>query len=326
MSLVRIDPITSKPVIFTTKRENRPRDLWKKDFFKLEENFNSYEEECPFCKGNEDKTPEERLNFPEEDWKVSIVRNKFPIISDDRLGLTQNEYSYITSGVHDVIVESDLHYKTYFNMEKSEFEFLYEKIKLRYVELMGDDTINLVSFFKNYQIFAGASLYHPHSQMMSMTITSDILKKEIEGSKEYQKKTGKCPYCHVVENQLKNKDRLVIENKSFISIEPFAAGQKFETWIIPKNHNPYFEKEDNIKDLGDIIYKTFKMLYNTMGNFPYNFYLHSSPKNIDNTMYYHYHFEIIPRVSGGAGFEMATGIRVNSLLPERALELIHKNN
>lgn len=326
MSLVRIDPVTNKNVIFTNKRENRPNDLWSKEIFILKENNNIYEKYCPFCKGNECETPSERIDFPKENWEVSIIRNKYPIVFSEDDIKKLGEYSYITSGIHDVIIESDIHSKTYFNMTKDEFSFLYSKIHQRYIELLADDEISFVTFFKNYQTMAGASLYHSHSQMMSMNASPDSITNEILGCKKYHEEKDTCPYCDDIKMQIKKRDRLIYENEHFISIMPFAAGYKYETYILPKKHSNNFEDENNIKSLADAIYSTFRRMYNAIGNFPYNFYLHSSPKNNKLKKYYHYHFELIPRLSGGAGFELCTGIRVNSLLPEKAAEIIHKSN
>lgn len=327
MSLVRIDPITLKHVVFTFKRDDRPRDLFSMKSFGIVENNNLYEKDCPFCKGNEEHTPASRKGYPENDWKVSIVPNKYPIICDDEddTVCSNGKYSYNSEGYHDVIVESDLHYKTYFNMSLDEFIFLYDAIHKRYVELSRKKEIDFVCFFKNYQTMAGASLYHTHSQMMALKATPDTILNEINGTKRYMSKYGKCPYCEMVEKCLDSKERLIANNEKFVVLSPYAPRYKYETWIIPVNHSPFFEKEEDIKSLADMIYIAFRMLYNTIGNFAYNFYLHSTPANISDDKY-HYHFEIIPRLSGGAGFEMCSGIGVNSLLPEDATKNIILSN
>lgn len=322
MNIVRVCKITNRHVIFSRKREKRPIDLWDGNFFMPKICYEKYEKDCPFCKGNEIYTPNEILVYPKDDWKIRIVPNKYPIVSkDDEIDIKNCKYQYITGGNHYVVIESDNHCDTYFNTSPENFYNLYKSIQTVYKKMLCEEDTNYVSFFKNYQMLAGASLYHPHSQIMSLTATPLTLIEEIKGSDDYYKKNNTCPYCEMIEEQKENNDRTVYENKHFISLMPFASRYKFETWILPKKHNSKFEEEENIMDLADIIKNTFVMIFKTVGNFAYNFYLHSLPRDYQSNNY-HYHFEIIPRLSGGAGFEMNSGIYVNSLLPEDAAKMV----
>lgn len=323
MNLVRICPITSKHVIYSGKRENKPADLWDKAF-KLHKVCDfEYDKNCPFCKGNEPFTPGELYIYPDkENWKIRIVPNKYPIVGGDD-SCVQGKYEYHTPGKHYVIIESDKHCDTYFNMTDGEFYRLYEAVHSAYTKLFADEETNYVCFFKNYQMMGGASLYHPHSQIMSLLGFPDVLCREIDGTKKYISQNGSCPYCDMIDKQRRVKDRLIYENENFIAFEPYASRYKFETWIAPKKHISGFEHETDLKGLAQIVSFTFKALFNVIGNFPYNFYLHSLPKKYQGEDF-HYHFEIIPRISGGAGFEMCSGICVNTLLPEDAAGMVRE--
>lgn len=338
MSLVRIDRISGRSVIFAKKRDNRPSDTWNEDFFAKKEDKEDYKDYCPFCKGNEHYTPSEGYCFPnEEKWQVRIVENKYPIIEDEESSEKISEYSYLSNGEHYVISESPLHSDNYFTLQKKDFESIFVFVQDFYKKLLKKEGINYVCYFKNYQMLAGASMSHPHSQIMSMNVAPNNVLDEMIGAEKYYKEKGVCPYCEEIKEQIEQGDRTIYQNEAFIVIEPYAARYKYETWILPKSHISAFENEseDGLLLLADAAKNAFEMMNVALGDFPFNFYLHSSPKkNLKNNRgitpdrkYYHYHFEIVPRLSGGAGFEICSGIAVNSVIPEDAArEILEKNN
>ena len=326
MSEIRIDPITGRHLIFAVERDLRPTDLWNlaKEVNPMSEL--DYVQKCPFCKGNESATPEEILKVPDsEDWKVRVFPNKFPAIKsmDDENMQSSKPHSiyekYSGIGTHEVIVESPFHNTNYFTMNLEDFTIFIEAMVLRYKAIISNKDIEYVSFFKNHQKLAGASLFHPHSQLIGLNSVPDFVKYEVEGSKTFFDKTHSCPYCHILELELSKKERLIYENEHFAVICPFAPKYKYETWILPKKHLPYFETEDNIDELAKALYFCFKAMYIELGDFPFNMFLHALPKTMKSgEIYYHYHFEINPRLSGNAGFELGTGIYINSIYPEEA--------
>ena len=266
MSEIRIDPITGRHVIFAVERDLRPTDLWNlaKEVNPMSEL--DYVQKCPFCKGNESATPEEILKVPDsEDWKVRVFPNKFPAIKsmDDENMQSSKPHSiyekYSGIGTHEVIVESPFHNTNYFTMNLEDFTIFIEAMVLRYKAIISNKDIEYVSFFKNHQKLAGASLFHPHSQLIGLNSVPDFVKYEVEGSKTFFDKTHSCPYCHILELELSKKERLIYENEHFAVICPFAPKYKYETWILPKKHLPYFEMEDNIDELAKALYFCFKL-------------------------------------------------------------------
>lgn len=285
-----------------------------------------YDPHCPFCRGNEEITPPQRMRYPSEgDWEIRIVPNKFPAIQEEpavrrvRTHLLFEKYSAI--GYHDVIIESPLHNDNYFTMKREHFARIIEMIHQRYTEMIEDEKVDFVSFFKNYQRLAGASLYHPHSQLIGLNSVPDFVRYEVEGATSYFRKSGKCPYCDILKVELSRKERLVCQNEYFAAICPYAPKYKYEVWILPKQHRAFFEEEREIRALAEILHKTFAMMNRLLSDFPYNLYLHALPKSMAGCEeFYHYHFEINPRISGNAGFELGTGIYINSIFPEQAAE------
>lgn len=329
MSEIRLDVITKRPVIFTNTRENKPTDLWDGKVMKMFEKFDNveYSRSCPFCVGNESMTPECIYENNNGNSTVKIIPNLYPIIQNEIDIMPISDYCYFSMGMHDVIVESSLHNDTYFTMSSEQFYEIYKTVHRRYVELMKDENISYVSFFKNYKMLGGASMQHSHSQILAIDATPLKLNNEIECARESYEKKKTCPFCDMIKFEMRKRKRVIFENEKFIAIEPYAAAYKYETHIYPKRHISSFENEDDILQLSQTIHKVFNMLYNTIGDFPFNLYLNSLLKTKkDYKDSYHYSFRIIPKITGSAGFEMASGIRVNSVYPEDATNMILSKN
>lgn len=329
MSEIRIDPITGRHVIFAQDRDLRPTDLWNKVIGAYKIPDVPYSKDCPFCLGNEDQTPAEIMRIPnEKNWKIRVVPNKYPALKASKEDMTKvqtriktnslfEKYSGI--GTHEVIVESPFHNDNYFNMSSEDFELFMNIMFERYCDIISNPAIDFVSFFKNYQKLAGASLFHPHSQIIGLGSVPDFVRYEIEGAGKYFAGSITCPYCDILKVELSKKERLVYENDDFAVISPFAPKYKYEVWVLPKTHTPFFENENNIKSLADALHTAMKLLNKVIGDFPFNMYLHALPKSMkDSSSFYHYHIEINPRISGNAGFELGTGIYINSVFPEEA--------
>lgn len=335
MSEIRIDPITKRQVIFAKGRDLKPSDLWTKEIKKIfldTQKREAYEEHCPFCIGNEEITPPEFMRYPEQGaWRARIVPNKFPAVDDEgsesvhrtKTNAIFERYSAI--GCHDVIIESALHNDNYFTIGEEGFFAVFYLMHQRYRQIMGDVQIDCVSFFKNYQRLAGASLYHPHSQLIGLNGVPDFVRYEVEGSQAYYARSEQCPYCDILKIEQSRKERLVCENEYFAAICPYAPKHKYEVWILPKRHQAFFEKEEEIRALSMLCHEIFARMHQVLGDFPYNMYLHSLPKSLAREAdCYHYHFEIAPRISGNAGFELSTGIYINSVFPEQAADKLRR--
>ena len=329
MSEIRLDVITKRPVIFTNTRENKPTDLWDGKIMKIFEKFDDveYSRNCPFCLGNESMTPESIYENNNGSSTVKIIPNLYPIIQNEMDIKSVNDFCYFSAGRHDVIVESSLHNDTYFTISKEQFYEIYKTVHKRYVELIEDDNISYVSFFKNYKMLGGASLQHSHSQILAIDAIPLKLNNEIECARKSYEQNNSCPFCDMINYEMRKNERVIFENEKFIAIEPYASAYKYETHIYPKMHISSFENEEDILQLSNILHKVFNMLYNTIGDFPFNLYLNSLLKTKkEYSKSYHYSFRIIPKITGSAGFEMASGIRVNSVYPEEATKMILSKN
>jgi len=319
MSEIRYDLITGKRVIIATERGKRPHDF----------NVN-YEEKknntCPFCPGNEEMTPPTLVEIKDKkgNWLVRGFENKFAAVNTDLKSfevpsLYKAEYGY---GVAEVIVESPEHDVTFGSLSLGQMQKVFMAIIERYKKIAQDDKIKYIQVFKNFGARGGASLEHGHWQIIAISFIPDVVEKEVTGTQEYIKKKGKCPYCEIVKYEKEEGKRIISENENFIVIAPYASQYPYECWIIPKEHQERFEelKEENVASLTKIL-KTLIVKYEREFNFPpYNIVVHTLP--IYDTRNYHWHFEIAPRLTVAAGFELGTGVYINPVPPELAASVL----
>jgi len=319
MSEIRYDLITGKRVIIATERGKRPHDF----------NVN-YEEKknntCPFCPGNEEMTPPTLVEIKDKkgNWLVRGFENKFAAVNTDLKSfevpsLYKAEYGY---GVAEVIVESPEHDVTFGSLSLEQMQKVFMAIIERYKKIAQDDKIKYIQVFKNFGARGGASLEHGHWQIIATSFIPDVVEKEVAGTQEYIKKKGKCPYCEIVKYEKEEGKRIISENENFIVIAPYASQYPYECWIIPKEHQERFEelKEENVASLTKIL-KTLIVKYEREFNFPpYNIVVHTLP--IYDTRNYHWHFEIAPRLTVAAGFELGTGVYINPVPPELAASVL----
>jgi len=315
MSEMRKNPFTGNYVIIAPERANRPN---------INEESNN-ENLCPFCRGNENLTPEELLVFHEKNsknWILRIVKNKFPSVDclkpfqeNYENPLEINSYAF---GTAEVIVETPFHNKKLQDYSKEETERVVNAYKQRYLALSKNKDYKYICIFKNSGKKAGASISHSHSQIITIPVIPSIIKIEISAAKKYFKENKTCVYCDMVKNEQKLKKRIVFENKNFVSFVPYYANFPYEIMILPKNHNSKFEKinKEEISDFAETLIEVIKKLDKKLKNLAYNFFIHTSPPKTRLKNQYHWHVELIPKTYTGAGFEMGTGILVNVHSPE----------
>lgn len=330
MQELRKDPILDRWVIISTERQKRPSD------FLFREKAISNGGFCPFCEGNEDKTPDEITairktgtlhNSP--GWSLRVVPNRFPVLSVEEKLLKQGEglYDKISGvGAHEVIIETPSHNATLSTISIPEFINILTVYRKRIADLKKDTRLKYVLVFKNKGISAGASLEHSHSQLIALPIVPKRVIEEIEGSERHYKYKERCIYCDIIHQEIPQQIRVVAENKDFITISPFASQSPFETWILPKKHHSTFEffKDDSIENLAIIFSETLKKLDKVLDNPPYNFILHTTPFGMENIEYYHWHFEIMPKLTRTAGFEWGSGFYINPTSPEEATKFLRE--
>lgn len=326
MPEIRRDPFTDEEVVIVVERSKRPSDWLAKD--NCNDTTNKKNNNCFFCRGNEKSTPPEsfRINDKNGNWIVRSFPNKFPIFSpNSKVQKEREELFDITNGIgtHEVIVENYKHDKNFFNMSAEEFKYIILAYRERYAALYNKPSTQYVSLFKNYLKDAGASLNHPHSQIISLPITPNKVMIELYNCKKFYTVKGESLHGAIIREEKKRKRRVILETDSFIVIAPFASKYKYETEIIYKKDELFqFISNSTINQLSEVFFSLFNRYRKTLGDvFPFNLILHGHPKSMEHIPY-KWHFHIIPRLSCFAGFELSTGIYVNDVLPEEVAELL----
>jgi UDPglucose--hexose-1-phosphate uridylyltransferase len=329
MPELRKDPIIGRWVIIATERSKRPMEFEKQE---TQADF----KHCPFCAGNESKTPPEILAYRsngskpnESGWWVRVVPNKYPALQiEGALNRTgEGMYDKMNGlGAHEVIIETPDHTKSLAQLENNHIEELLWVYRDRIVDLKKDSRFEYILIFKNHGFSAGATLLHSHSQLIATPIIPKRVNEEVAGSKKYYDYKERCVYCDIVKQEIASKVRLVSENDAHIAIAPFAARFPFETWIMPKKHSCCFEdiQKKEISSLAVILKDILLRMDKVLVNPAYNFILHNSPCNMNNLPYYHWHIEIIPKLTKVAGFEWGTGFHINPTLPEDATKYLRE--
>ena len=329
MPELRKDPIHGRWVIISTERGRRPSDFVKEE----RRPIGGF---CPLCEGNEDRTPPEIIAFRDNGtppnspgWTLRVVPNKFPALRIEGELAREGDGVYDKMngiGAHEVVIETPQHSETLATLPLKAVENVLWAYRERMIDLRRDQRLRYVLVFKNHGLAAGASLEHPHSQIIALPIIPKRVSEEIEGAKNYFRYKDRCVFCDIIRQELQQGRRVINENKSFVSIAPFASRSPFETWILPKTHHPSFEHMESFQyeQAAQILSDTLQRMNQVLDNPPYNYVIHTSSfPEIDNE-YYHWHFEIMPKLTKVAGFEWGTGFYINPTPPEEAAEYMRE--
>ncbi len=325
MSELRKDPIVSRWVIISKERGKRPSDYPPDEV----PHRGSY---CPFCEGNEKSTPPELLAFGRPEpavpngpgWKLRVVSNKYPALQiEGQLNPRGEGLFDIMDGIgaHEVIIETPAHHKDLTDLNTDEFRLMLEAYRLRLLDLRNDKRFRYILIFKNQGFAAGATVAHTHSQLIATPVVPRLVTEELEGTEHHFQFKERCVYCDIIRQEINDRKRVVAENEHFIAFEPFAARVPFETWIMPKYHRSHYEDEDteHFRLLADLFRETLLRLKLALDNPPYNYMLHTAPVNLSKDWsIYHWHFEIVPKLTKVAGFEWGSGFYINPTPPEEA--------
>jgi UDPglucose--hexose-1-phosphate uridylyltransferase len=324
MSQLRRAPILGRWVIISGERTHRPTDFRPRRDFRLPEGF------CPFCPGNEYTTPPEVLSYRGEarggdggDWSLRVVPNKFPALviegdlSPSSCGALNKSMNGI--GAHEVIIETPAHGITIPSMENADVSRILQAMTSRISDLSRDERFAYVMAFKNHGPSAGATLEHPHSQLIALPVIPKQIEEEMNGARLHHERTGGCVYCSILGDELAAGSRVVDENEHFAAICPFAPAFSFETWILPKEHASSFERSPGQSEsLAALLRSVIGRMERALGRPDYNFVLHNAPLRAPDLDFYHWHLEIIPRTGQVAGFEWGSGFFINPTAPEEA--------
>ena len=325
MSELRKDPVIGRWVIISTERAKRPSDL-------MVEPSTPRGGFCPLCRGNEDKTPPEVFAIPSErsniqDWAMRVVPNKFPALMQEGSLQKRSEGMYdIMNGVgaHEVIIETPDHMATFSSLPVAAFINILLAFKNRLNVLKQDDRLRYIAVFKNCGEAAGATLEHPHSQLIALPVVPRRVSDKLDGAQSYFNYKNSCVFCDIIQQEMADGRRLIAQNEGFIAFEPFAPRFPFETHILPRNHLAAFENisDHTLPALAEIMSIVFRKINKALGFPPFNFMLHTAPFNKNVGEFYHWHLEIIPRLTKVAGFEWGSGFYINPTPPEYAAQYL----
>ena len=347
MREIRINPIVpTESVLVATARGMRP----KKAEEKAERDTRAVVETCPFCRGNEDRTPPPIKSYPDGgDWEIRIVPNLYPVLGDDRaqsniaFGLQQVIDGY---GRHEVVIDNPNHGIALNEMSPQHLADLFTVYQQRMAELyQSDPRLKYVLVFKNFGAAAGASIPHTHSQIIATPVVPENVQNEVHHSREYQQKFNQCVFCSLLDEALTyeatiydresgqirrkvNVGQYVVERgERFVAIKPFASRFEWEIHILPLQHTADFLKasREDMEDFAQVLRRTMARLDKVVGGVQYNFFLHSIPHGSefdDCQESYHWHLEICPRTSIPTGFELGSGLFVSTVSPELAAEAL----
>ncbi len=328
-SELRYDISSGDWVVIASGRAKRP-EMFKKDTRTKEE---SSEKDCPFCDFNnlqnavvsfENGKKQETLT---ENWSAISIPNKFPAFQPaENLEKRYENSLYQTMnavGYHEVVITRD-HHKSLGQLPKDKVREVLVLYKQRYLELKEKKYVNYVSIFHNHGVEAGASIAHPHSQIITTPLIDVDLNKALSKGRSYSESKKDCIYCRMNDWEMRKRERIVYENDLFLAVCPFASKAAFQTIISPKKHLAYFENidEKELDSLSDVFSTVLSKIYKGLNDPPYNFYLHCAPSDGMDHGYYHWHWTIIPKTSTWAGFELGARMEISTIKPEKAAEYL----
>lgn len=334
MSELRHDPIQKRWVIIATDRGKRPGSFQKE---KEEEKPGAF---CPFCEGNEGSTPPEiwalRHNGSSKDmpgWSIRVVPNKFPALAIEG-GLQRKGVGIfdLASGVgaHEVVIESPNHTQSIADLPVDHVERVLKTAQERLNDLHRDKRFKYVLIFKNHGSAAGASLPHPHLQIIATPVTPKTVAVELDSCRGHFSEKERCLYCDILSQELDSGERVVARNEHFVALAPYASRFPFELEIAPLQHQHDFGEisENERRSLAAILQDALKRLKVGLNDPPYNFVFHTAPNTATEPRRvnywatlrhdWHWHIEILPRLTKVAGFEWGTGLYINPTPPETA--------
>jgi UDPglucose--hexose-1-phosphate uridylyltransferase len=332
MSEIRQDPTTEEWVIIARERAKKPDDFVHQQPKREAPDFST---SCPFCPGNESMTPPPTLVYRQQygdGWQVRTFANNFPALTPSgktTRNIKEGFFAEITGvGVHEVIVETPLHNKSLALMTDSEILNVIHAYHERYNVLSQLSFAKLVIIFKNHGPAAGTSLEHSHSQLVVTPVVPRHVRLRHEVAIRYYDKNGRCLYSDLAEHELKSGRRVVMDTGKFVVFHPFASQRPFETWILPKKHQACFGNvtPEGLEGLAHVLRVTLLKLYQGLNDPDFNYVIDTAPIGDENEPYYMWHMRIIPRLTEVAGFEIGSGVYINTAVPEETAQFIRNLN
>ncbi len=327
MSQFRQNPISKHWVLISPNRSKRPEQFASDPV--IHQNTPEILESCVFCPGNEAQN-KEIAKFPNnKNWEVRVIPNKFEALA--HIPLSSKKEFYVSrsgAGDHEVVIIRK-HNEPVALQSIHVVELSLHVLRQRYLDLAQQKQYSYIQIFHNHGRDAGASLIHPHYQIISLPMVPGGVHDEMLGCYHYYQANQECIYCAIMKEEKKQEERVIFETEDFLVLAPYASRSPFETWILPKRHSGRFEEitDKELTQLAYVLKVTLGQLYTKLSDPALNFYIHTLPlehakHSIHDDRSYHWHLTIFPRIAIWAGFEYATGIPINPMPPEVAAKFL----
>ncbi len=326
MAELRQNMATKQWVIIATERAKRPKEF-AANSRALTPQRPEWDAECPFCPGNEE-IDLEVMRIPDSGpWQVRVVRNKFPALEEagDRLRVFDGVHRQISGvGYHEVPIESPRHNTCPALEAPEQVALMLQTFQRRGQAISQDPRIEHIIYFKNHGRRAGTSLEHPHTQLIGLPIVPYNIRVRTEEARRFFDDRGRCVYCTMWKDELEDGRRIVLESERFVAFILYAALSPFHLWIVPRRHEPSFlnATEDELTELGHVLHEVLYKLYAGLNDPDYNYVIRSAPKRDVQQEFLHWYLTVVPRVTRSAGFELGSGMFINTALPEDSAEFL----
>lgn len=330
MSQYRQNPITKHWVLIAPQRSKRPEEY---STYPVMVGAPEHDANCVFCLGHEQLHKAVAFVPEQKNWQVYVIANKYPALGSDHIAEQQDFYTARSGyGDHEVIITRQ-HNEPIALQSHQLISLTLQTFIDRVQALSLDKQIQYIQLFHNHGRDAGASIIHPHYQLMAMHFVPPHLHSELSGAAHHFNIYRTCIYCAILEEEQRANKRIILETKHFIVLAPYASRSPFETWILPKQHQARFEEvaADLRDELAVVIKLVLGRLYIQLSDPPLNFYIHTLPYAVyergqSGDAFYHWHITIFPRLTIWAGFEYGTGIPINPMSPEEVTTFLTKES
>lgn len=323
MSEFRHDPLSRRWVIIGGERNGRPNEF-------VEAATRVSNISCPFCAGHETETPPAIASYGAHDngtWLARVVPNKFPAVAScavpgkklDR-GINGHPTSLPGFGTHEVIIESPRHVASLSDLTDGELHAVFSAYRDRLTQLKAQRLYRYVQIFKNVGPAAGASLEHVHSQLLALTSVPEVVQQELAASGDHFLEHKRSLLLDMLELEITAGERVIAMTDHFVAFCPYASRFGYEVWVAPRRHQARFEDVEagELGELSLLMREIISRIEGAAGQVAYNYFLHTQPFDMPAYDHYHWHIEIVPRLTKVAGFEWSTGCFINPYAPEAA--------
>ncbi|MBT0665230.1 galactose-1-phosphate uridylyltransferase [Geobacter pelophilus] len=338
MSELRWDPLKKHWVIIATERGRRPLDFHQ-------DTPATTMISCPFCYGHEARTPQEIFairppgpaNTP--NWKVRVIPNKYPVLRVEGEVKSRGYGLYDVMdgiGAHEIIIETPDHDRGLADLSIAELTDVLKAYRARYLDLRQDFRLRYMVLFKNHGTLAGATLQHSHSQLIAVPLIPPVATTELNACREFFATKERCIFCDMIDFEISCGERVVKEFPDYVTLTPYASASPFELRLFPKKHCHDFAllNDGQLGALAQAMKDMLCRLKVVLKDPPYNFILHTAPpahQRLGKPDYwgslawdYHWHIELVPRLTQIAGFEWGTGFYINPTAPEDAAAFLRE--